>query len=76
MPKISKQFTKCRNGNRVIITWDSHLKTALSPVYTSNFYVATVYGNFYIQIVVFKLHQTMLDGQNLGTLGTGFYRCC
>ena len=27
------------------------------------------------QILVFKLRQAMLDGQNLGTLGTGFYRC-
>ena len=27
------------------------------------------------QIFVFKLRQAMLDGQNLGTLGTGFYRC-
>ena len=27
------------------------------------------------QIFVFKLRQAMLDGQNLGTLGTGFNRC-
>jgi len=26
------------------------------------------------QVFVFKLRQAMLDGQNLGTLGTGFYR--
>ena len=43
--------------------------------------MATVYGNFlfarvdYRQIFDFKLRQAMLDGQNLGTLGTGFYRC-
>ena len=27
------------------------------------------------QIFVFKSRQAMLDGQNLGTLGPGFYRC-
>ena len=27
------------------------------------------------QIFVFKLRQAMLDGQNLGTLETGFYIC-
>ena len=29
---------------------DNNLPSELSPVYTSNFYVATVYGNFYLPV--------------------------
>ena len=54
MPKISEQFTKCGTGNRVIlITLDSHLKTALICLFDSS---------IFFPLVAFRIYDMDNDG--------------
>lgn len=55
MLKISKQFTKCGTGNRVIIiiTLDSHLKTAL---------ICLFYSSIFFPLVAFRIYDMDNDG--------------